>query len=118
MATTPLIHAHTSSRYMGHLLAHWAATHFLHARCSRRTRFECRCRMLYAQHPDVGDERPPAVRCRHRVRYGQETHNLVGRRWDWDVVARVSMLPGGCFYVLSIPPPTSSHLYLTASLVC
>ncbi|OAX32189.1 hypothetical protein K503DRAFT_702421 [Rhizopogon vinicolor AM-OR11-026] len=29
---------------------------------------------------------------------GEETRKLVGRRWDWGVVARVCMLPAGCLY--------------------
>lgn len=29
---------------------------------------------------------------------GEETRKLVGRRWDWGVVAKVCMLPAGCLY--------------------
>jgi hypothetical protein len=29
---------------------------------------------------------------------GEETRKLVGRRWDWGIVAKVCMLPAGCLY--------------------
>lgn len=44
---------------------------------------------------------PSAVPDRLRPRRGvagEETRKLIGRKWDWRIVARVCMLPAGCLY--------------------
>ncbi|KAG2037120.1 hypothetical protein BDR03DRAFT_957992 [Suillus americanus] len=51
--------------------------------------------------PSDTDTRVSAVpdRLRPHVKIkGEETRKLVGRRWDWRIVAKVCMLPAGCLY--------------------
>ncbi|KAG6372878.1 hypothetical protein JVT61DRAFT_7313 [Boletus reticuloceps] len=33
---------------------------------------------------------------------GEETRKLMGRKWDWGIVARVCMLPAGCLYFVMV----------------
>ena len=35
-----------------------------------------------------------------RTAVGEETRKLIGRKWDWAIVARVCMLPAACLYVV------------------
>lgn len=51
--------------------------------------------------PSDTDTRVSAVpdRLRPHVKIkGEETRKLVGRQWDWRIVAKVCMLPAGCLY--------------------